>query len=58
MMVDETEKILEWFKNVMCPRCPNCNAELDIYPFYDWEGAFRICKECGETVRDGEKVRK
>lgn len=51
-MTDETEKILEWFKNVMTPHCPNCNAELDTYAFYDRQGAFRICRECGKKVRE------
>lgn len=51
-MTDVTEKILEWFKNVMSPHCPNCNAELDAYAFYDGQGAFRICRECGKEVRE------
>ena len=52
-MTDVTEKILEWFKNVMTPHCPICGAKLSDYPFYDWEGApFRICTKCGEKVRE------
>ena len=51
-MTDITEKILEWFEKVMVPRCPYCNAELDAYAFYDWEGAFRICEKCGKVVRE------
>lgn len=51
-MTDETEKILELLEKVMTPHCPNCNAELDSYAFYDWQGAFRICRKCGKKVRE------
>ena len=53
-MTDELEKIAEWFMNNFTPHCPNCNAELDKYAFYDYKGAFRECKECGTIVRESD----
>ena len=49
---DVCKKISDWMENVMSPRCPKCNTKLSAYPYYDWNGAFRICPNCKEEVRE------
>ena len=51
-MVDELEKLSELFIRVLTPHCPYCNAELDKYAFYDWQGAYRVCPKCKRRIRE------
>jgi len=50
-MINEDD-VRKLFERVLKPECPECGAKLSVYPYYDSQGAFRICPKCKKTVRE------
>lgn len=50
---EDKQKILEGaFNSLFNPKCPKCGANLPRYPFYGYNGKFRVCYKCNTMVKE------